>query len=38
MFVAFGEMSQERRNIVVKADQFVDPHAMIAGLGRPVVY
>ncbi|MCR5059241.1 MAG: hypothetical protein K6A81_11570 [Clostridiales bacterium] len=38
VFVAFGELSQERRNIVVKADQFVDPHAMIAGLGRPVVY
>ena len=38
VFVAFGELSQERRSIVVKADQFVDPHAMIAGLGRPVVY
>lgn len=38
IFVSFGEQFQARHKMVVKADQFVDPHAMIAGLNRPVDY
>ena len=38
IFVTLGEQSKDRHKMVVKADQFVDPHAMIAGLDRPVDY
>ncbi|MBO4650132.1 MAG: hypothetical protein J5653_02965 [Clostridiales bacterium] len=38
IFVSFGEQYRDQHKLVVKADQFVDPHAMIAGLDRPVDY
>lgn len=37
-FVVLNETMRDILRIVVKADQFVDPHAMIAGLDRPVDY
>lgn len=37
-FVVLNETMRDIHRIVVKADQFVDPHAMIAGLDRPVDY
>ena len=38
IFVSFGELFQERHKMVVKADQFLNPNAMIAGLNRPTEY